>query len=104
MQYIAMVGGEAEGDGSAVGMPEDDGLMQLQDCQKAADVLGGGAKTRVDVVAALGMSGAGEVESNDVLVGVDLFDQGNEGLRAAHEAVQQNKRGLILRRLSPFEV
>ena len=104
MDSVTVTGGKAEGDGPAVGVAKDHGLMQLHGGEKAADVLGGDAETRVDVFAALGLAGTGEVECDDVQVGVECIQQRAEGFRAAHEAVKQDERGLILHRRSPFEV
>jgi hypothetical protein len=72
--------------------------------EDAADLLGGGGEAGVDVVAALGLAGAGEVEGDDVEAGVKLLHEGDEGVGAAHEAVEEDERGLILRRPSLFEV
>jgi hypothetical protein len=72
--------------------------------EDAADLLGGGGEARVDVVAALGLAGAGEIEGDDVLAGVELLHEGDEGFGATHEAVEEDERGLILHRLSLFEV
>lgn len=104
MESVAVTGGEAEGDGPAVRVAEDDGLMQLHGGEKAADMLGGDAEAGVDVFAALGLAGAGEVEGDDVQVGVKGVQQRAEGVGTAHEAVKQDERGLILRCCSLFEV
>ena len=58
----------------------------------------------IDVVAAFGLAGSRKVECDDVQVGVKLLHQGDEGFGAAHEAVDEDERRLILRCLSLFEV
>jgi len=58
----------------------------------------------VDVVATLGLACAWEIEGDDVEVGVELLHKGDEGVGATHEAVNEDERGLILHRLSLFEV
>jgi hypothetical protein len=96
--------GEAHGDGSAVGVAEEDGLMEVELSEDAAYLLGGGGEAGVDVVAALGLSSAGEIEGDDVEVGVELLHEGDEGFGASHEAVEQDERGLMLHHPSLFEV
>jgi hypothetical protein len=101
---LTVVCGEAHGDGSAMGVTEEDGAMQVERIEDAADLLGGGGEAGVDVGAALGLAGSGEIKSDDVLVGVELQHEGDEGSGATHEAVEQNDRGLILGRFTLFEV
>jgi hypothetical protein len=85
-------------------MAEDDGAVHMELGKDAADLLGGGGEARVDVVTALGLACAGEVEGDDVEVGAELLHEGDEGVGAAHEAVQEDERGLMLHRPSLFEV
>jgi hypothetical protein len=99
-----MICSKAHGDRSAVGVPEDDGAMEVKFGENGTDLLGGGGEAGVDVKATLGLAGSWEIEGDDVLVGVELLHEGNEGVGATHEAVEQDERGLILRRLSLFEV
>jgi hypothetical protein len=87
-----------------MGVTEQDGAMQVEGIEDAADLLGGGGEAGVDVGAALGLAGSGEIKSDDVLVGVELQHEGDEGSGATHEAVEQNDRGLILGRFTLFEV
>ena len=101
---VTMTRGETHGDGSAMGVAEEDGAVEVELGEDAADLLGGGGEAGVDVVAALGLAGAGEVEGDDVQVGVELLHEGNEGVGAAHEAVKEDERGLMLHRPSLFEV
>ena len=99
-----MICGEAHRDRSAMGVAEDDGAVEMELGEDATDLLCGGGEAGVDVVATLGLAGAGEIEGDDVEFGLELLHEGNEGVGAAHEAVQEDERGLILRRLSLFEV
>jgi len=85
-------------------MAEDDGTVQMELVEDPADLFCGGGHARVDVVAAFGLAGAGEIEGDNVEVGAQLLHEGDEGGGAAHEAVKQNERGLILHRSSLFEV
>ena len=101
---LAMICGETHRDRSPMGVAEDDGAVQMELVEDAADLLGGGGEAGVDVVAALGLAGAGEIEGDDVEVGAELLHEGDEGVGATHEAVKEDERGLILRRLSLFEV
>ena len=78
--------------------------MQMELGEDAADLFGGGGEAGIDVVAALGLAGAGEVEGDDVEVGVKLLHERDEGVGATHEAVKEDERGLILHRPSLFEV
>jgi hypothetical protein len=99
-----MVCSEAHGDGSSMRVAEDDGLVEMKLGEDSADLFGGGGEARVDVVATLGLAGAGKVEGKDVEVGAELVDEGDKGVRATHEAVQEDERGLTLHRLPSFEV
>ena len=101
---FAVVCGEAHGDGSAMGVAEDDGAVKMELREDAANLLGGGGEARVDVVAALGLTGSGKIEGNNVEVGAELLHERNEGVGATHEAVQEDEGGLSLHRLSSFEV
>ncbi len=78
--------------------------MEVQRIEDLADLLGGGGESGVDVRAAFGLAGTGEIEGDDVLAGVERLHEGHEGVSATHEAVEEDERGLILRRRSPFEV
>jgi len=104
MYGVAVMRGKAHRDGSAMGVAKDDGLVEVKFGEQAADLAGGDGKAGIDVVAALGLAGSGEVECDDVQIGVKLLHQGDEGFSATHEAVDEDERGLILRRLSLFEV
>src|ERR1700679_3757470 len=95
---------EIQGYSPAVRVAEDDGFMQMDGFQKAANVVGGRPKARIDVVAALRLAGSREVKRDDVQIGVKLFDQWNEGFRTAHEPVKKDERGPALCRSSLFEV
>jgi hypothetical protein len=95
---------EIEGYGATVRVTEDYGFAQINGFQKAANVLGGRPKARIDVVAALRLASSGEVKRDDVQIRVKLFDQRNECLRTAHEPVKKDERRPILCRSSLFEV
>ena len=97
------MGGEAHRDGAAVGVAENDGAVQLSSNEEALDELGGDVETGVDVAAALGVSGTGKIEGEDVDAGMEFFHQRNEGLRATHEAMEEEERRLCRRRPSLFE-
>ncbi len=49
------------------------GLVEVELGEDAADLFGGGGEACIDVVTALGLAGAGEVERDDVEVGVELL-------------------------------
>jgi len=78
--------------------------VEVEIGEDAADLIGGGGEAGVEVVAALGLAGAGEVEGDDVQVRLELLHEGDERVGAAHEAVKEDERGLMLRRPSLFEV
>jgi hypothetical protein len=104
MDGVTVVRGEAHGYGPAMRVAEDDGLVQVQLAEKAADLPSGNGQAWIDVVAAFGLAGSGQIEREDVEVGVKLLHQGNEGFRATHESVEEDERGLSLGCSSPFEV
>ena len=83
---------------------EEDGAVQVEGVEDSADVFGGGGEAGIDVGTALGLAGAGEIEGDDVEVRLELLDEGDEGVGATHEAMQQDERGLGLGRPSLFEV
>jgi hypothetical protein len=99
-----MICGEAHGDGSAMGVAEDGGTIQLELGEDTAYLLCNGGEACVDVVTALGLTGTWEIEGDDVKVGGQLLHERDEGFGAAHEAVKEDERGLILHRPSLFEV
>ena len=99
-----MIGGNGQSYGSAMRVADEDWAMQVQMVQSLAYLLGCGGEAGVDVVAALGLAGAGEIERDDVLAGVELPHEGDEGVGTAHQAVEQDEGGLILHRLTLFEV
>jgi hypothetical protein len=101
---LAVVRGDAHGDGSAMGVADEDGATEVEVVEDMADLLGCGGEAGVDVGTAFGVAGSGEVEGDDVLTGVKLLHEGDEGFGAPHEAMEEDERGLILRRLSLFEV
>jgi hypothetical protein len=101
---LAMVRGETHGDGSAMGVAEDDGAIEVEGVEDVADLLGGGGEAGVDVGATLGLAGAWEIEGDDVLFGLELLHEGDERIGATHEAVEQDERGPILGELPLFEV
>jgi len=101
---LAVPRGEAHGDCSAVGVAQEDGAVEVEVGEDAADLIGGGGEAGVEVVAALRLAGAGEVEGDDMQPGVELLHEGNEGVGAAHEAVKEDERRLVLHRPSLFEV
>lgn len=104
MEGVTVVGGEAHRHGSAMGVAKDNGFVEVQLSEKAADLTGGDGEAGIDVVAAFRLAGSRKVECDDVQVGVKLLHQGDEGFGAAHEAVDEDERRLILRCLSLFEV
>jgi hypothetical protein len=99
-----MIGGDGHRDGSSVGVAEEDGAVQVEVVQDLAYLLSRGGEAGVDIVSALGLAGSGEIQSDDVLAGVELLHEGDEGVGTTHEAVEQYDRGLILHRLPLFEV
>jgi hypothetical protein len=101
---LAMIGGQAHGNCSAMGVAEDNGAAQVQLGENAADLISGGGEAGVDVVTTLGLTRAGEIEGDDVLAGFELLHEGDEGCGAAHESVDEDEGGLILHHRSLFEI
>jgi len=78
--------------------------MEVKVREDAAYLFAGSGEAGVDVVTAFGLTGAGEIEGDNVEVGMELLHEGDEGGGATHEAVQEDERGLMLHRPSLFEV
>ncbi len=92
MHGMTVMRGEAHGHGSAMGVTENDGLVEVELGEEAADLLGGGGQAGIDVLAAFGLAGSGKVECDDVEVGLELLHQRNEGVRAAHQSMDKDER------------
>ena len=88
---IRVVGGGGHGDRSAVGVTEEDRLVQVELGEDAANELCGGREAGVNVVTALRLTGAGKVERDDVLVRVQCLHKGHEGVGATHQPVGEGR-------------
>jgi hypothetical protein len=99
-----IAGGKTKGDGPAVGVAQDDGLLELERVQEAGDYFRGRLEVSGDVRTALREACAGEIESDDVVAAFHLLHERKKGGGRAHEPVKKDERGCSLHRRSFFEV
>ncbi len=96
-----------ESDGSAVGVAEDEELGKLEGVGEVLDEGGGEGHGGVEVEAALGAAGAGEIEGEEMQLRVEGGElDHHEGHRvgASHKAMQDDERGSFGRSDAVLEV
>jgi hypothetical protein len=96
--------GQTQSDCAAMGVAEDNGLVELERVKEAGDDARCGFEIRSDVIAALRQACAGKVESNDVVADLHLLHERHKGGCGTHESVQQDERRSSPHRIPEFEV
>jgi hypothetical protein len=87
-------GGELECDGASVRVAEQAGVIEAEGFDELRCEGSGSSERRDDVAAALGTSGAGKIEGDDVEAILEGVHERAHGIRATHEAVEKDERWL----------
>lgn len=89
---------------SAVGVPQDHWPVEAKLDKNPFNVLRCGSQAGIDIRTPLGLTSAGKIERDNVQIRTKVVYQREERLRAAHQAMQEDKRRLIPGRATPFKI
>ncbi len=101
---MALLRRQAERNRSTVGVPQNHRPVETELHKNPSDVLPCESQAGIDVLTPLGLTGPGKVERHDVQIRTEVVHEREECLRAAHQAMEENKRGLVSGRAAPLKI